>query len=278
MKIYNGLALLSLTILVLLLPLYALQESDRMARADALLEAQYVADAAALYLTNCASCHGTDGLGLGAMPALNKLALAEANYDVLYRTIAYSPHGSAMGAWHVEEGGTLNSYQVKGLVTLIRTSAWEQVSFLAQSMDVTLEPIQTVALADLEPADNGDPHECRACHEEPVIHAERFGLNCARCHGLQAWKPALLTKHTFPLDHGGDQLACQTCHVTTYASYTCYGCHDHEPTAMEAVHFETEPAELEACAACHPTGEPAVEVGLQAMTPSPHGTGEDGDN
>lgn len=273
MKIYNALALLALTTLVVLLPVYGLHESERMAQADTLLEAQYVADAAALYLTNCAACHGFDGRGLGAMPALNKTALAEASYEVLYRTIAYSPHGSAMAAWHVEEGGTLSSYQVKGLVTLIRASAWDQVSFLAQAQNLALDPIQAVALADLEPAGNEDPHECRACHEEPAIHAERFGMNCARCHGLQAWKPALLTKHTFPLDHGGDQLACQTCHVTTYAGYTCYGCHDHQPAAMEAAHDDLEAPELESCASCHPTGELVEASGLQARTSNPHGAG-----
>ena len=43
-----------------------------------------------------------------------------------------------------------------------------------------------------------DPHQCLDCHEEPDIHAELFGINCARCHNTATWKPAVLTKHVFP--------------------------------------------------------------------------------
>lgn len=276
MKTYNTVGLVALIVLVVLLPLYGLRESQRMDRAKSALERDYITDATALYLDSCALCHGVDGMGLGAMPPLNQEALAEADRDVLYRTIAYSPHGTTMAAWHVAEGGTMSGYQVESLVTLIKTSAWNQVATTAQIKGLALEPIDVVALADLEPADEMDPHECRSCHEEPVIHAERFGLNCARCHGLEAWKPALLTKHTFALDHGGDQLACQTCHATSYADYTCYGCHDHQPAEMEEVHIAVGAAEFENCALCHPTGEPGEASRLQARTPVSMGVEEPG--
>jgi hypothetical protein len=107
----------------------------------------------------------------------------------------------------------------------------------------------------MEAGDVEDPHECRACHEEPEVHAERFGFNCSRCHTLDAWKPALLLRHTFALDHGDKgQVACQTCHTTTYFENTCYGCHDHEVADMKAVHEAEGISELEPCSECHPTG------------------------
>ena len=276
MKTYEVLGVVALLALVVLVPIYALREPHRMARAEAQLEDQYVADAVSLYLEDCAICHGLSGEGLGTMPALDNPALASADYHVLFRTIAYAPHGSAMAAWHSAEGGVLNSYQVAGLVALIQSGNWAVVAEGAESAGAPLiQAIESAELAALEPTENEDPHECRACHEEPIVHAERFGLNCARCHTLEAWKPALLLRHTFPLEHGGEgQVACQTCHLTTYGAYTCYGCHDHKPAAIEASHIEAGATEFEACVTCHPTGAPGEAAALQAAESSSSGGDE----
>ena len=98
--------------------------------------------------------------------------------------------------------------------------------------------------------------ECLACHEEPKIHAGQFGLDCANCHTVQAWQPARLVNHTFPLDHGeGGEVACATCHESTYAAYTCYGCHDaHQRPEMLQKHAEENINDIRACAECHATG------------------------
>jgi len=98
---------------------------------------------------------------------------------------------------------------------------------------------------------------CVDCHEEPQIHAGFFGTQCQRCHNSQAWRPALLVQHTFPLDHGSSgDLACQSCHVDTYAEYTCYTCHEHQPEETAKKHLEEgiSTEELVQCAQCHPTG------------------------
>jgi mono/diheme cytochrome c family protein len=256
MNKYAIISLLALLIVVAALPVYALFEAGRMDLAQAALAGRYVAEGADMYIENCASCHGADGLGIGAMPALNNPGLAKADRDVLYDTIAHSPHGTVMSAWHLDEGGALNSFQVEGLVTLIMSADWTEVSRLA-SVKGFREPAPAdpnVQLARME-AQGDDPHECRACHEEPDLHAERFGLNCSRCHTLEAWKPALLLRHTFALDHGDEgQLACQTCHTRNYFENTCYECHDHDPADMEAVHAGEGIFELEPCTECHPTG------------------------
>jgi len=257
MKVYNALALIALLSIVVLVPFYATREPARMKAAQVALSQQRVRDAAVLYLEDCASCHGTLGQGLGAMPALNNPAFARAEAGKLYNAIAGASHGSSMAAWHMAEGGILTTYEVESLVTLIRAADWQTVDAMAAGRTTTYaEP--ALAKTDITALDTmtGDPHECRACHEEPAIHADRFGLNCARCHGLEAWKPALLTRHTFTLDHGGEgKIACETCHITTYSEHTCYGCHDHTQAQMETVHAELDIFEIANCVTCHPTGE-----------------------
>jgi len=101
------------------------------------------------------------------------------------------------------------------------------------------------------------PVECVGCHAEPEIHKGFFGLDCQYCHSTQAWAPAALREHVFPLDHGGKgEVPCKTCHVETYADYTCYGCHDHQPDSITKKHVEEGISleELPACAECHPDG------------------------
>ncbi len=257
MNKYTVISFVALLVVVAALPVYALFEAGRMDGAQVALSERYVAEGADMYVENCATCHGADGLGIGAMPALNNPNLAKADREVLYDTIAHSPHGTAMSAWHVDDGGGLNSFQVQGLVTLIMSADWTEVSRLA-TVKGFREPARSdpnVDLATMEADGQEDPHECRACHEEPEVHAERFGLNCSRCHTLEAWKPALLLRHTFALDHGEQgQVACQTCHTETYHKNTCYGCHDHEVADMESVHEAEGISELEPCSECHPTG------------------------
>ena len=103
----------------------------------------------------------------------------------------------------------------------------------------------------------GTPKECVGCHAEPKVHAGLFGADCASCHTTTAWTPARLTQHKFPLDHGGQgEIACAVCHVSKYTEYTCYGCHDHEPTRTAQQHAEQNLSaeRLLECAKCHPSG------------------------
>jgi mono/diheme cytochrome c family protein len=281
MNKYTSISFIALLIVVAALPVYALFESSRMDGAQADLAQRYVAEGADMYVENCAACHGATGQGIGAMPALNNPGLARADRDVLYDTIAHSPHGTAMSAWHMDEGGALNSFQVEGLVTLLMSADWVEVSRLATAKGFR-EPAPAdpnARLATME-GTGQDPHECRACHEEPDVHAERFGFNCSRCHTLEAWKPALLLRHTFALDHGEKgKVACQTCHTVTYSDNTCYECHDHDPTEMQAVHAEEGIDDLDNCFECHPTGASGeaerLGYGLGGQTGGLRGPGQD---
>ena len=105
---------------------------------------------------------------------------------------------------------------------------------------------------------HGTPTACSACHQEPTSHAGSFGLKCDACHTTTAWQPAMLKAHSFPLDHGvtTGQVPCQTCHPSTDATYTCYGCHDHQVDEITQRHARVgiTDAALAACESCHLDG------------------------
>jgi hypothetical protein len=101
----------------------------------------------------------------------------------------------------------------------------------------------------------GTPNQCAGCHAEPAIHAGIFGLDCGSCHNTFAWRPAAMTNHSFPHDHGGEgEIACTVCHTTnTFLVYTCDRCHD--PAEMFEEHEKEDIFNIAGrCAACHPNG------------------------
>ena len=101
----------------------------------------------------------------------------------------------------------------------------------------------------------GTPRDCVGCHAEPELHEGLLGTDCARCHTPDAWRPAALLAHQFPLDHGDEgQIACVTCHTMTFNEFTCGECHSAKEVDDEHDEFNLSPTELAACARCHPTG------------------------
>ena len=254
---YNLISFLALLALIVILPFYALQEGGRLEAAQEGLQKQIVLEGTGLYIQNCAECHGVSGEGLGANPPLNTLGMAGADPGVLFKTIARAAHGSSMAAWHIDEGGTFDDLKIEKLVTFIRYADWSQVSRVAADSGFDSQMVNTMGIE--ETFKDGlaveDPHQCVACHEEPEVHEERFGYDCVRCHSLVAWTPALLTRHTFALDHGDKGTAsCETCHTESYTENTCYECHDHKPADMVPVHETEGIFEFENCITCHPTG------------------------
>jgi hypothetical protein len=95
-----------------------------------------------------------------------------------------------------------------------------------------------------------------SCHAEPQSHKGKYGTACASCHSTTTFANAVF-KHKFPLNHGkrrNSSGTCSTCHnkADDYKVYTCYGCHEHEPTRIARKHRRV--ANLDQCARCHPTG------------------------
>jgi mono/diheme cytochrome c family protein len=258
---YNLISIAALVVFAVFLPWYALKEPARMGRAQDRLLRQKVHEAADVYVENCGVCHGASGEGLGAMPPLNTLAMTQGDPEFLFLAIARAAHGTTMVAWHIDQGGILNDYEIEGLITLIRNPDWARVKALAVERDLapSLPPPQGQwAYMAVEGEERLDPHQCISCHEEPRVHADLFGQNCARCHITEAWTPAMLTRHTFFLDHGGEgELACQACHLDNYYQHDCYQCHDqHQPDEMAQVHLAEDLQDYGNCVECHPTGQP----------------------
>jgi hypothetical protein len=114
----------------------------------------------------------------------------------------------------------------------------------------------------------GTPTSCVSCHAEPKVHAgSKFGTDCAKCHTTASWTGATLSdfKHVFPIAHGRRNRgasSCSTCHAKAdgYATYTCYGCHEHTPANMARRHKNV--ANLDTCARCHKGGRGRERAGF----------------
>lgn len=251
-------SLAALFILVIALPVYGFLEKGRMQAAKVALDDRFMMEGIEIYVQNCSTCHGNAGEGIGMIPGLNREELIEARSDLLFKSIARATHGRAMASWHIDEGGILSDYQLNEVVTMIQKGDWMVVAQVAAvrgaSQPFNAEGESGITFMTVEDVD--DPHHCASCHEEPEIHADLFGINCARCHSATAWKPAVMTSHIFLLDHGGEgEVACQTCHPAKYGVYDCYACHEnHQYEEMEEVHLAEEIVEFDQCVLCHPTG------------------------
>ncbi len=178
---YTLMILVGLLILVVALPVYALREPQRMEAAQQDLRQTFVAEGAVMYVDNCALCHGVSGEGIGAYPALNADAIRNADYDFLYKTIARGRYNTAMTAWHQEDGGPFNSYQVDELVAFLRYVDWDQVAEMAAQQGV-IPPAMPVP-------DVGDDllAQVTALGPEGEVWANglaAFADNCTTCHGV----------------------------------------------------------------------------------------------
>jgi hypothetical protein len=98
---------------------------------------------------------------------------------------------------------------------------------------------------------------CDGCHSGPddALH-RRIEGNCAQCHTQEAWLPATFDHDDyfrFDRDHDTD---CVTCHLgNDYASYTCYGCHEHSRSKIREEHLEEGIRDYEQCVDCHRSGD-----------------------
>jgi hypothetical protein len=99
---------------------------------------------------------------------------------------------------------------------------------------------------------------CVSCHARPsgALHRGFGTTNCATCHTTSAWEPASFDHDRwFRLD-GDHKAACATCHTGgNLQRYTCYGCHEHQPSQMIAEHREEGVTNIGNCVRCHRSGD-----------------------
>jgi hypothetical protein len=140
--------------------------------------------------------------------------------------------------------------------------------------------------------------DCVVCHRPEYEattmppHPGLFSEECADCHGIEAWVPALPLDHEwFVLRNRHAEIRCADCHTVGYREgdtpTACVGCHraDYDmaempphanyPTDCASCHTDagwvpstfshpwplTGAHELAACTSCH-TGEPPTWAGL----------------
>ena len=94
-------------------------------RADAKRQQQvaYVNLGTKLFAENCASCHGSNGVGAEA-PRLNaREFLTTTSDDQMRLIISGGVSGTSMPTWSIDLGGTLTDEQISQVIAYIR--AWE---------------------------------------------------------------------------------------------------------------------------------------------------------
>lgn len=94
---------------------------------------------------------------------------------------------------------------------------------------------------------------CASCHVKPKddLHA-KITSGCAQCHATSGWKPATFAHDRYFKLDAHHNVACVTCHKgNQFKTYTCYGCHEHQPAHIIAKHAEEGIRNVENCIRCH---------------------------
>ena len=153
---------LLLVLAVASLGAYTWFDNGRRTEARSEILSKDAARAAFTFSQNCRECHGNDGRGTesdGSLvgPALNTpnntyafLIGNQGQLDALkneYRyTIACGRNGTPMPPWSIDQGGSLDSFKIDNLVTLITTNAgnaWElAVEHAVHADEVSIENLK----------------------------------------------------------------------------------------------------------------------------------------
>lgn len=101
---------------------------------------------------------------------------------------------------------------------------------------------------------------CVACHQQdrPADELHRQASDdCRKCHGTQVWLPSTFDHARFFRFDGHHPSTCANCHAAgqNFATYTCYGCHEHTPAKVAAEHREEGISDFENCVRCHRSGD-----------------------
>lgn len=105
-------------------------------------------------------------------------------------------------------------------------------------------------------------NDCRGCHSnkipDDVLHnGLTASSQCSQCHGTNVWKPSTfdhIKYFRFDDNHPSD---CTKCHNVNenFKSYTCYNCHEHQPSRIADKHLEEGIRDFNNCVKCHRSGD-----------------------
>lgn len=158
---------------------YMLNEPARILSAQEDVLNIQLDEAMTLYAENCAVCHGLNGEGIGATPALNNTALVTMPFEEIQKTIARGRYQTAMPAWSLLDGGPLSDYQIDELVLLIQYGDWTE----------TGDRVVNLGLAPLVPfTTEADPallEQIGALPDGATLQTaiQIFASSCVSCHG-----------------------------------------------------------------------------------------------
>jgi mono/diheme cytochrome c family protein len=204
--------LLATQVIVFALAFYMVNEPQRVVNAQSdILEVQ-LDSAMTLYAENCAVCHGLNGEGIGANPALNNPALATMPFEEIVKVIARGRYATAMPAWSKKDGGPLSDYQIDELTALIQSGDWSATGDrvvnlgLAPLIPFTTEPdsalLESVGLL---------PDGIRL-QAAITTYAE----SCVACHGADGLGTSIAPALNDPL--AGEKPADELTRIITYGS------------------------------------------------------------
>lgn len=175
----------------------------------------------------CTECH-TDHAGADPLRAT---AFAHATLRPAVRDLCAGCHANVRpdDATHRTVAGECSGCHA--------TTAWKPAGFAHEALAANVRERCLGCHANRRPAD--------------AIHRDA-GETCGACHSTRAWKPASIAhERWWPLDRD-HAVACATCHPGPgYATYTCYGCHEHSRARMIAKHDEEGIRDLDRCVRCH---------------------------
>ncbi|UCD98301.1 MAG: hypothetical protein JSV42_15300 [Chloroflexota bacterium] len=216
---------------------------------------------------NCKSCHQTskpanhyDGQCSACHNTIN-WAQANFNHQAVGATDCKSCHNGKQPANHY--GGQCSACH--------NTSNWAQASFNHQAVGATdckachsgrkpanhfggqcsaCHSTSSWAGAKFNHSAAGAT-DCKACHSgrKPANH---FDGQCSQCHNTSSWGGASFN-HKFPMNHGGANGKCSTCHPAGGSKYNCFACHDKDKTISK--HNEEGISNIGGrCVECHRGG------------------------
>lgn len=168
-------------LIAVLLPLYTFNESGRMARAEAELLAESIAQGQALYAENCVVCHGPAGQGISTYPGLDNDGVRSMDYETIFKAIERGRYNTAMAAWGVKEGGVLNDMQLDQLIAMIQHGDWAATAHTVEQLGLMPPTVISVEISDELLADLAAlPHGELLAGALPV-----YAANCTGCHGSE---------------------------------------------------------------------------------------------
>lgn len=181
-----------------------------------------------LSVQSCTSCH-TDHNG-----RFPKEALSNFKHDLLAETVK-----NQCGSCHNKPVDSLHQFISASCAGCHNTNGWKLPAAFNHDM------IQAAVRSN-----------CTSCHQKPADAFHRvLTANCDKCHSTGKWVPATFDHAKyFQLDRNHNA-TCITCHKNNnFATYTCYGCHEHTESDIIAEHNEEGIYNISNCASCHKSG------------------------